>query len=271
MFIDVRGDGTESRSTGLSTYAGDEVTEPLCTELESATAGAHPDERRTMSTPRLLLEQTLTVAVSDMLLAEAYADELAELPEGAEMSRKETPGVGSLNRRQVEDGVINVARTREGVEIAARMAPAELPPAAASVNAWHSRWTLQTVERRLGPLPENRVIESWSLTASLLPTLPPRDLDEAEAIADDSAYSVRLDEDLLLAGIAKAIDFRAELSPAILAERISNNVGGLGPSGWMLVICMADGSATWGLPQAGASAELLNHALFCSAVETYVP
>jgi hypothetical protein len=46
---------------------------------------------------------------------------------------------------------------------------------------------------------------------------------------------------------------------------------GLGPPGWILVICTPDGKATWGLPQAGAYADLLNGALFCGAVESYLP
>jgi hypothetical protein len=110
------------------------------------------------------------------------------------------------------------------------------------------------------------------MTASLLPTLPPRDLDRPPGLLQPAgSYAVRLDEEALFESIAKSIDFRSEVTPAVLADRIASRVEGLGPTGWMLVICKADGSATWGFPQVDAQVELQNGDLFCGAVESYLP
>jgi hypothetical protein len=267
-------EGNESISLGLSTFRDEAVMETLCAELESATATAYPEEIRTMSTPGLLLEQTLLVDVSNLLLKEAFPGELVALPEGSDHSRKKVPGVLSSNKFWVRDGVVNAGLAVDGVETAARIMAAELSPAVAGGNAWHSRWVLNVVERRLGPLPESRLIERWELTSSLLPTPPPRDLDDPEeeaAIASDETHAVRLDEEALFESIARSIDFREGLSPDVLAGRIAGDLDGLGSPGWILVLCMPDGSASWGLPQAGAYADLLNGDRFCGAVESYLP
>jgi hypothetical protein len=205
--IRVDAEGNERRFAGMSSYVDDEVTQPLCAELESATAAAYPEQIRTMSTPRLVLEQTFTITASDMLRDNVYLDELVQLPQGCDLSRKKTPGVKSMQRSGIRDGIVSAARTREEVEISGRVTAAELPQSAAGENAWHSRWTMQTLERTLGPLPEQRLLERWSLTVSLMPMPPPRDLDDPERLAagrPDGPYEVRFDEQALFDAIAEA-------------------------------------------------------------------
>jgi hypothetical protein len=268
----LREDGTEARNTYTGTYTDELIAGPPCAEMAAATEAAYPEEIRTMSTPHLLLEQTLSVEVSNLLLWDAYADELAELPEGAELSRQEAPGVVGGHSIGKIEGVLTAGKTIDGVKTIARMLPAKLPPAVAGDNAWHARFEIRTVERRLGPMPERRLLERWYLTASLLPTLPPRDLDRGPGeLQPSSSYAVRLDDSALLASIAKSIDFRAEVTPDVLADKISRTAEGLGPTGWIMVICKTDGSATWGFPQVGAQVELQNGDLFCGAVESYMP
>jgi hypothetical protein len=196
---------------------------------------------------------------------------LTALPEGTELSRQEIPGVANGYSRGFNEGVLTADRTTDGTKTIARMPPAKLPPAVAGENAWHARFEMQTFERHLGPLPENRLLERWSLTASLLPTLPPRDLDRPSDLQPVGSYAVRLDDGALFEAIARTIDFRAEVTPDVLADRLSSRIEGLGPTGWILVICMTDGSATWGFPQVGVQVELRNGDRFCSAVESYLP
>jgi hypothetical protein len=268
----VRENGEEVRNTGTSTYTHELITGPLCAEMASVTEAVDPEEIRTMSTPQVQLEQTLTVKVSNMLLWDANTGELVALPEGAELSQQEAPGVSSGHSRGFSEGVMTADSTRDGTRTIARMPPAKLPPAAAGENAWHARWELRTFERHFGPLPQNHLLERWSMTASLLPTLPPRDLDRPPAYLQPAgSHAVRLDEEALFEAIAKSIDFRSELTPAVLADRIASRIEGLGPTGWILVICPTDGGATWGFPQVGAQVELLNGDLFCGAVESYLP
>ena len=275
--LTVAPDGTEQVSGSSSSgYGGEEITESLCSALDDATVNAYPEAIRTMSTPRVLVEEVLRVEVSDLLHDEAYADELVELPDGASLSRKKTPGVRRSEGVSSHNMIVESRLTVEEVEISARIMPAEVPVAAGRANVWHSRWTLETVERRLGPLPEARVIDTWSLTASLMPTLPPRDLDrgddgENQRFDPDSRYPVRFDQTELFTSVGESLDFRAEMSPNVLADAIVRKIEGLETSGWVLVLCRTDAEATWGLAPTTGRSSLLNGDAYCGTVETHLP
>jgi hypothetical protein len=174
------------------------------------------------------------------------------------------------------DEVIESRLTVDELETSSRIMPAELPVDAARENAWHSRWTLRKVERRLGPLPEARLMDSRSLTVSLMPTWPPGDGDSKDPAetgqpTDDASYPVRLDQAALFAGVGESLDFRAEMSPAVLADVIVRETSGLDSAGWILVICRDDAEATWGLAPTHGRSRLLNGDSFCGTVASYLP
>ena len=275
--VTVADDGTvHVNGTSSSTHDEEEITGRLCAALDEATAAAHAEVIRTMSTPRLLLEDVLRVEVSDSLPARLHGDELVALPEGAWLARKSVPGVSRSTGLSRRDDVIESRVAIEEVEISARIMPASLPTAAARSNVWHSRWTLETVERRLGPLPATRVLDSWSITASLMPTVPPEDLDQGgepgSVIADpDEAYPVRLDQQAMFDSVATSLDFRAEVSPDVLADLIVRKITGLDSPGWILVLCRPDIEATWGVAPPAGRSRLLNGDEFCGTVAAYLP
>jgi len=275
--ITVGDDGTKQVSgTSSNTYRGEEVTKPLCSILDEATTSAYPEVIRTMSTPRVLIEEVLSVDVADMLPAQAWADELVALPDGAWLARREVPGVRHSTGRSRNNDIVESRLAVEEVETSARIIPAELPTAAARTHVWHSRWTFETVERRVGPMPETRLLDSWSLTASLMPTLPPRDLDrdretETGPAAADGPLPLRLDQEALLTSVGESLDFSAEISPAVLADAIVSKIAGLDSPGWILVLCRPDAGATWGLAPTPGRTRLLNGDEYCGTVETYVP
>ena len=275
--VTVADDGTENvTGTSSSTYGGEETTARLCGALDEATAAGHPEVIRTMSTPRLLLEEVLTVDVEDSLPAQLHGDELVPLPEGTWLARRPVPGVTESTGLSRRNDVIESRVAAQEVETSARIQPARLPTEAVRGNAWLSRWTLERLERRTGPLPEARVVDSWSITASLLPTVPPRDLDqggEPEPVAPDpdASYPVRLDQPALFNNVAESLDFRAEVSPDTLASLIVQKITGLDSPGWILVLCRPDADATWGIaPPAGRSL-LLNGDDFCGTVAAHLP
>ena len=270
-------DGTARVSgTSSSTYDEEEITGHLCVALDEATAAVHAEVIRTMSTPRLVLEAVLGVEVNDSLPVRLHGDELVTLPEGAWLARKSVPGVSRSTGHSRRDDVIESRVAIEEVETSARIMPASLPTAAARSNAWHSRWTLETVERQLGPLPTTRVLDSWSITASLLPTAPPEDLDQGgepgSVIADpDEIYPVQLEQQSMFESVAASLDFRAEMSPDVLADVIVRKITGLNSPGWILVLCRPDADATWGVAPPAGRSRLLNGDEFCGTVAAYLP
>jgi hypothetical protein len=274
--LTVSEDGTESvTGTHSSTHGRSDLAGPICRELNETTAGAFPDEIRTISTPRALIEEVLSVDVSDLLLKEAYPDQLVPLPDGSELTRRKVPGVSRSQGISRRDDEVRSRLAVNEVETEAFIFPAELPEAAVRENAWHSRWRFETIARRIGPLPESRTVESWSMTVSLLPTRPPRDLDngneEPYENEPNAAFDVHMHEDALFTSIGKALDLRAELSASALADTIVKHVSGLDAPGWILVICPPDGTATWGLPPTRGRATVNNGKAFCRAVGSYFP
>jgi len=275
--LTVGSDGAEHVSgTSSSGYRDEKTTGPLCSTLAAATDGAYPEIVRTMSTPRRLVEEVLSVDVSDLLSPNLYGDELVPLPEGSWLLRKAAPGVEHSTGLSSRNEVIESRLAVDELEISGQILPAELPVGAARANVWHSRWTLEKVERRLGPFPEARLMDSWSLTVSLLPTWPPRDGDSEEPAEtgrpnEDTSYPVRLDQAAFFARVGESLDFRAEMSPAVLADVIVRKISGLDSAGWILVVCRDDEEATWGLAPTHGRASLLNGDSFCGTVASYLP
>lgn len=265
-------DGSErGRSTHFTTLGDRAATQRLCGELETSTAAASPEAIRTMSTPRALRETVLHVEVFDRLPEQVYADELVALPEGAELSRKRVPGVGRSEGAAWSDEVVRSRLTVDEVETSARVLPAELPPEAARGHAWLSRWTLETIERRLGPLPESRSVSSGSLTAALLPTLAPRDEDapsESPGAASELPIALRMDDAAFFRSVAESLEFRSDLSADAVADAIVTKIAGIHSPGWILVLCPPGQEATWGLPPTTGRARLRNGREFCGAVES---
>jgi len=267
---------THVNGTSSSGYSDDETTVPLCSALDDATADIFPEVIRTMSTPRLLVEEVLRVDVSDTLQTQVHMDELVALPDGAWLARREVPGVGRSTGQSRRDDVIESRLAVDEIETSARIIPAEIPVWAARTNVWHSRWTLETLERRVGAMPESRLIDSWSLTASLMPTSPPRDADRSEdaewgPAESDAPIPVRLDQTALLRSVGESLDFSAEISPGVLADAIVGKIAGLGSPGWILVLCRHDADATWGIAPTRGRTRLLNGDEFCGTVEEYLP
>jgi hypothetical protein len=274
--VSVDRDGrTQATSTSSSSYSADEIASRLCSSLGGATAGAASEVLRTMSTPRVLVEDVLGVDVADLLPKQLRGDELLAFPENSRFSRKTTPGVDRSAGVSKHGNVVESRRTTNEVEVSARIVPAELALGAARENVWHSRWRLESLERRLGPLPEARILDSWSLTASLMPTWPPHDGDvEDPATARpeaDAWYPVRLDPAALFAAVGESLEFRAEMSPAVLADAIVNKIEGLESAGWILVLCRDDTEATWGFAPTHGRARLLNGDAYCATVGSYLP
>ena len=195
------------------------------------------------------------------------------MPRGASLTVKRVEEKGShQTMSEAADGSFMMVRgTEDGVERRAVAVPADLAPGAARRNAWLSRWTMETWERRLGPMPTVTLQESRTLMVALLPTLPPVPVDgdgRPQSAVPQESYAVEFDDGAFLDEIARRLDAEADLNEVTLVEAVTHQPVGLRSEGWILVVCHEDGTARYDLAPLGAWGPLTNPSLFCAAIES---
>ena len=269
-------DGTVAVSAvHTDTFQETALSWSLCDGMASVVASAHPEEIRTMPLPRVLRETTVRVQFEDGLLAEAYADDLVTLPQGASFTLKPVPGAGSgQSMSEATDGSFVKDSWREnGTERAAVTVPGEIPPDAVTRNAWLARFTVETSERRLGPLPTETVLDTETLVIALLPTFPAVLVDEdyrPRSTARREVYAIAFDAGAFLDEIARRLDRQVELDAATIEEAVVLRPAGLESEGWILAACRADGTAQYGVSSLRARSPVTNATLFCAAAESRI-
>jgi hypothetical protein len=260
-------------SVSTDTYQGTEITGPLCEDVAKLVEAAQPEEIRTVPVPRVVRETVVRARVANELGREVYPDALVTLPQGASFTTEPAgPGGGEQTSTATDGSVFMASRTEGGVKRTAVTVSAELPPAAVTRGAWLSRFTLETVERRLGPLPTEEVLDRSALLAVLLPTFPavPVGDKEPQPVARRETYSIRFDPQTFLETVAQRLDRQAVVDAATVEEAITLRPAGLESEGWVLVVCRHDGTADYGLPPMRARSRLTNAALFCAAADARV-
>jgi len=232
--------------------------------------GAGAEELRTTPAARALSETDVAVAFADGLRREAYTDDLAPLPRDLVYTVTRTPGVKRSESVQSNDALVQASYTQDDVKVSASAAPAALATAPVATNAWVARWTVETVERTMGPLPGEVRLSGVELRIALLPTLPPVPLDNrGKSVAPEAkeTYAVELDSGAMLVEVGERLDDAAALDAASIESAVADHPAGLGSQGWLLVVCRADGSADYRLLPTKAVAKVENADAFCAAVE----
>jgi hypothetical protein len=135
---------------------------------------------------------------------------------------------------------------------------------------WIGRWTLSRATVTLGVSPTEEETRNSTLISVLLPTIPPERLDaEGEprdvAVAPgDEALTISADVAAMIDDLATTLDERSELTLDAIEEALTSRPAGLGPPGWILVVCRDDGTAHFWLPPTPANSPLTNADLFCA-------
>jgi hypothetical protein len=261
---------TQITGSGWSGYDLDAVTGPLC-EAGSATVHSVPSEEiRTMPVARALLETTVSAGFADGLRGTSYPEDLMALPLDLTYTIQRDPGVGRSESVHKEDGLVSASFSSEEMKISATASAAMLEARFLSTNAWVARWTVETVERRMGPMPAEEFLDRSDLLVALLPTLPPSSLDEEGNPGEaefSEAYAIDFDANAFLEEIAERLDETAAIDVASLERAVADYPAGLRSSGWLLALCRPDGSADYRLLPTKAVAPVESAAVFCTAVE----
>lgn len=278
--IDRGPEGGESIATGSETY--DTPPTPICREMADATEGAYPEVIDTLAVPGKLLE--VAVVHEDVVnLDTGSPDALASRPDGVLFVRRKVPEDWK-GKASGDDGTRSVAsHVSGGWRCDAQAVPATLPPEAVDRNAWLHRWTIETIERQLGPEPIDRLVGETVLHVAYVATVPATVADPSEEMvvnaplefpeARDTSPHVpaRIDRAAFLDSIVGRLD-RHHGSPAeLLEELVARPEAGLVSDAWISVLCNEDGSATYYLPPTQAHHRVLNPDLFCAAVESELP
>jgi len=258
---------TRITGSGWSGYGLDAVTGPLC-EAGTTTVHSVPSEEiRTMPVARALLERSVDVGFADGLRRTSYAEDLIALPPDLVYTIQRDPGVGRSESVHTSDGLVSASFTSEEMKVSATASASSLEARFVTANAWVARWT---VERRLGPMPAEEILDRSDLLVALLPTVPPRSLDDQGNPAEvefSETYTIDFDADAFLGEIAERLDEAATIDATSLERAVADYPAGLLSRGWLLTMCRPDGSADYRLLPTKAVAPLENAVVFCSAVE----
>lgn len=274
-------DGRTSVSTGSQTSR--EPPTPVCDEMAAATEGLYPQVVETLPVPRRLLEVALRFEGVERIDGDDPAS-LSVRPEGVRVVKREIPeGVhGHAASGGGRDSLSFATHGSDGWKFDAYAEPAALPIGMLE-NAWLQRWTLETLERRLGPGPTERSVARRELVVAYLATLPAIPAEEI-TVAANVAFSsapppvqeiavvaetpARIDRTAFLDAIANRLDLHHGPPDERIEDLVSRPEAGLESDGWIVVLCNEDGSAVYHLPPTTARQRVINADLFCGAVES---
>jgi hypothetical protein len=147
-------------------------------------------------------------------------------------------------------------------------------------NAWLHRWTIETIERQLGPEPDSRVVGRKFLQVAYVATVPATVADPFEEMVVSTPFEFpeardttphvppRVDRAAFLDEMVGRLDRHHGPPSELLEELVTRPEAGLESDAWISVLCREDGSATYYLPPTQAHHRVLNPDLFCAAVES---
>lgn len=272
--------GEDEISRGSHSFG--EPPTPLCDEMASATRNVFPTVIETLSTPRRLRE--IVVYYEEAVLIDSKNPAmLLPRPEGVLFfKQKASKGI------QIE-GSDHVGDVSYAVQVGAGWfrigyAPtAPMPIDGLDRNVWLQRWTLETIDRELGPYPTERTIERNVLYASYLATVPAAEIDGEwsgtmssrappeppaahESVPDRPA---QMDRSGFVDEIVDRLDRHHGPPGELIEELLARPQVGLLSEGWIVVLCRQDGTSTYFLYPTKAQNAVQNADQFCFAVESH--
>jgi hypothetical protein len=275
--IDRYPDGGESLATGSETY--ETAPTPICSEMAEATEGTYPEVIDTLAVPGKLLE--VAVFHEDAVNLDTESpDALAPRPDDVLFVRRKVPENWKGKASGGDETRSVASHVSGGWRFDAQAVPATISSGAVDRNAWLHRWTIETIERQLGPEPIDRVVGKTVLQVAYLATVPAAIADPDEEvglhtpIVMPSAHEVppsspaHIDRAAFLDKLVGRLDRHHGPPSELLEELVTRPEAGLESDAWISVLCREDGSATYYLPPTQAHHRVLNPDLFCAAVES---
>ncbi len=267
--IEKKPDGSTSPQVGFSGFDRSPGVEASCRSLESALTGAPGDEIRTPEVVHTVRDQVVQAAWLD-IPSRSAGIEPSPLPEGTRLVLRRSPGMissDSRGGRPDASGAVKSTHGTKNTEYEATLLPVRLPADAFVDRAWVSKWQARAVERTLGALPSENTIGRADLLLGLVP-LSHAEIVEGEwggTPPPDPRWEVppRVDGRDLVAEVARRLESSVSFDRATLEDALGRRPGGLNRAEWLLVLCRADGTASYELLPTLGTAEVLNSDEIC--------
>ena len=153
--------------------------------------------------------------------------------------------------------------------MSASVEPAAFPAHVTASRGWLALWTIEGIDRELGFLPTEKLVQTVVLRSALVATRPPTPVDAlGHPVEPPPAGTVepRFDSDAYLVEIASRLDRAARLDMETLATAIAREPAGLGSQGFVLFICR-ERTATFEILPTGAGQQVTNAGELCAAID----
>jgi hypothetical protein len=243
-------------------------TERLCRTASLLLQSAPPDEVRTMSSIAAVREETVGVRFVGRIPAVAQPEDLMPIPDRFLYTTREgqSPAEGLLAWSD-ETGTATVF-AEDGTRIESVVVPAAFP-AHKVVRGWLGEWTVDTVEREMGPQPAEQNVRHVVVRSALVPTRAPIPLagdGGSSRTPFREAVEPRFDKDAYLQTIRRGLEYAEKLEAAAIVDLIGGDSAGFRSSSFVLFICH-NGSATFQVLPTTATQRVTNAEEVCSAID----
>ncbi len=247
------------RGDGARTYGRTgEIAKSACRAMADAVSDAVPDIYRT--SPVALTMNRLEVELESVSTIDGltWSDELAPLPEGATLAKKNESetGLSSGTRKGVfrgKEGRYN--DVQRDVEIpAATLDLLEKP-------MWVTRWTFRETRERFGTDPD---VERHPAETIVLSVLPIEDSTMEPLVRDRT--SLEVPRQLLLDEVISRFENAGRVQPRAVTRAFQNPKLWPARGDWMIVACYDDGKARYGIAPFALVADVQNPSEACAAI-----
>ncbi|MCP3978291.1 MAG: hypothetical protein GY716_03025 [bacterium] len=258
----VRADMLFPGGAGVRSYSrtGD-VARRGCGEIDSALEEVPAETFRTMPEVREQILHEVLLREISTLGAQTWSADLVRIPASVtfEKTRLE-PGKKTGGSRDRADGVYRGKEGRYGdVERKVRIPAASLELTAAPM--WAGRWTFRATRHATGRDSVTTELPQASIDIAVLPIADPT---LAESVRVATSLSVPLRE--LLDETLSRFERSATLDPALVTAAFADPERWPAAGDWMVVACLDDGRAFYGIAPFAAVSPVSNPLEACSAV-----
>ena len=237
-----------------------DLAETACREIQRAAAGVEAETLRTLPGVRVQDRHTVRLQSISTLDGLMWSDELAAIPSEASLTKRFLDGERTGAIRDSKDGVYHGHEGRyHNVERDVLLPQASLSLLEAPM--WITRWTFATVHEQFGRQPDRVIDPPVAIVMAVIPVADPS-MDEWTR----TRTALFVPERELVEATLARIEASAVLDPSAVLSAFADAKLWPANGDWMLVSCLDDGTAKYGIAPFGAGVRVTNAQGACGAI-----